>query len=103
LNKNGDRMLRSMPANAATAHRQREQQTREFKEGYKIRSGIESTNAEIKGAHGADNLRVRGQARVDLSMRLKAMALNTKRAVRYHVSLFREAVTTGFSESPAMG
>ena len=53
-----------------------------FKEHYKIRSGIESTNAELKGPHGMRKLRVRGRMRVKLSVYFKALALNVKRALR---------------------
>lgn len=83
--KSGERTLRSRRAAAATAHRQREQQTKAFKEAYKIRSGVESTNAELKGRHGAGDLRIRGRSRVTLALQLKALALNTKRAVQHHV------------------
>jgi hypothetical protein len=91
LIKTGDRTLRCRTASAATAHRQRLQRTDQFKERYKKRSGIESTNAELKSRHGADDLRVRGQEPVTLSMRLKAMALNVKRAVQYHAARLRES------------
>ena len=91
LLKTGDRRLRCRTASAATSHRQRLQRTDQFKERYKKRSGIESTNAELKSRHGADDLRVRGQEPVTLSMRLKAMALNVKRAVQYHVTRIRES------------
>ncbi|MFQ5382371.1 MAG: transposase, partial [Dehalococcoidia bacterium] len=92
--KSGERTLRCGRTTAATAHRQVEQQQPEFKERYKKRSGVESTNAELKGRHGADDLRVRGRPRVDVAMRLKAMALNAKRAVQYHVRKLRETVAT---------
>jgi len=86
----GYRTLRCRTSKAATAHRQRQQQTKQFKEQYKIRSGVESTNAELKGRHGANDIRVRRQERVTLSMRLKAMTLNAKRAVQYHTQRLRE-------------
>lgn len=53
-----------------------------FKERYKIRSGIESTNAELKGKHGMKKLRVRGGERVKLAVYMKALACNMKRALR---------------------
>ncbi len=89
-----DRVLGWRPAAAATATRQREQQERPFKQAYKIRSGIEATNAEIKGRHGARKLRVRGEDRVGLAMHLKALALNAKRAVQYHTELLRAELGT---------
>lgn len=80
----GTRKLRWRDTRAATATRQRQQRTASFKEGYRIRSGIESTNAELKGRHGAGNLRVRRKARVEVAMCLKALAVNAKRAVQHH-------------------
>jgi hypothetical protein len=85
--KGGQRVLRWKPAKAATATRQHEQRQATFKEGYKIRSGVESTNAEYKGRHGAKKLRVRGEQRVAMMVRLKAAALNVKRAVLHHTEL----------------
>ena len=85
----GNHTLRWRDVKAATATRQREQQEPAFKEAYKLRSGIESTNAEIKGRHGAGDIRVRGGPRVEAAMFLKAAALNTKRAVQYHTEALR--------------
>jgi hypothetical protein len=87
-----DRVLNWRDVKAATAARQREQQDRAFKEAYKIRSGIESTNEEFKGRHGAGDLRVRTRPRVELAVTLKAMAMNVKRAVGYHVDRLSEAM-----------
>lgn len=85
----GDRVLDFRDVRAATETRQREQQTPAFKKDYRLRSGVESTNAELKGRHGAGDLRVRGRARVELAVILKAMALNAKRAVQHHVETLR--------------
>lgn len=65
------------------ARRRAEQQTAEFKEQHKIRSGIEATNSEMKGCHGLRKLRVRRRPRVKLAVRLKVMALNVKRYVMH--------------------
>jgi hypothetical protein len=83
---NGDRQLRRSPASIATEVRQAEQQTPAFKERYRIRSGIESTNEELKGRHGLGDLRIRGKPRVELAVTLKTLALNVKRAVQWHVT-----------------
>ena len=69
-------------AKAATATRQREQRGAEFKDRYRLRSGIESTNEELKGGHGANDIRVRGRERVKLVLFFKAMAVNAKRSGR---------------------
>ncbi len=87
---NGDRQLRRAPATIATEVRQHEQQQPAFKERYKKRSGIESTNQELKGRHGLGDLRVRGKPRVELSVTLKALALNVKRSMQWHVSKMAE-------------
>jgi len=87
---NGDRQFRRAPSTIATECRQAEQQTPAFKENYKKRSGIESTNQELKGRHGLGDLRIRGKPRVTLSVQLKALALNVKRAMDYHVSKLAE-------------
>jgi len=84
--KDGRRTLQRSVAGVATQTRQREQQTPAFKERYKIRSGIESTNAELKSRHGAGDLRVRGKVRVNMAMHMKATALNVKRATAWHVT-----------------
>jgi hypothetical protein len=81
----GDRQLRRVPATIATETRQHEQQQPAFKERYKKRSGIESTNHELKSRHGLGDLRIRGKPRVVLAVTLKALALNVKRVVQYHV------------------
>lgn len=75
-----ERILRWRDVKAATATRQREQRGTVFKERYRLRSGIEATNSELKGPHGADDLRVRRLARVEMVMNLKGLALNAKRA-----------------------
>jgi hypothetical protein len=85
----GPRQLGWRPAEAATTKRQIEQQTPEFKERYKIRSGIESTNSVLKGVMGAGELRVRGQPRVTLAICLKALALNVSRCLAYHLKSFQ--------------
>jgi hypothetical protein len=87
-----ERVLRWRDSKAATAARQREQQEPAFKQDYKLRSGIESTNAEIKGRHGASDLRVRGRTGVEVAMYMKAAALNAKRAVQHHTDVVRASL-----------
>lgn len=69
----------------AMARRRKEQKTRAFKESHKIRSGIEATNSELKRSHRLGKLRVRRRKRVELSVRLKVLALNMKRYVNHLV------------------
>lgn len=75
------RVVRFTPADVAVAQRRVEQETAEFKERYKIRSGIEATNSELKRCHGLAKPRVRRRPRVALSARLKVLGLNIKRYV----------------------
>ncbi len=77
----------------ATARRQREVKTREFKERYKTRSGIESTNAELKHKHGAARLKMRGHKRIELAMTLKSLAVNIKRMILYVLAEINRART----------
>ena len=83
--RNGDRALRWTPRQIALENHRKRQKEPSFRLLYRKRSGIESTNAEIKHRHGAARLRVRRRERVSLVMLLKVTALNIKRAVSYHV------------------
>ena len=56
-----------------------EQQTRRWKERYKIRAGIEATNSELKRSHGIGRLRVRRAVRVCFAVACKLAACNIKR------------------------
>jgi len=55
------------------------QQTRAWKDRYKIRSGIEATNSELKRSHGIGKLRVRRMAKVCFSVACKVISCNIKR------------------------
>ena len=55
------------------------QQTNEWKDRYKIRSGIEATNSELKRSHGLGRLRVRRLAKVCFAVACKLIACNVKR------------------------
>ncbi len=58
------------------------QQTSEFKQFYKLRSGVEATNAALKTAHGFAKLWARGRDRVTFAVLMKTLALNFKRYAR---------------------
>jgi hypothetical protein len=58
------------------------QQTTEWKDRYKIRSGIEATNSELKRAHGIGKLKVRRLAKVCFAVACKLIACNIKRWAR---------------------
>ncbi len=55
------------------------QQTTEWKNRYRIRSGIEATNSELKRSHGIGRLRVRRLAKVCFAVACKITACNIKR------------------------
>jgi hypothetical protein len=55
------------------------QQTDEWKEDYKIRSGVEATMSELKRGYGMARLRVRGLSRVHFAVVCKVIACNIKR------------------------
>ena len=55
------------------------QQTDEWKDEYKIRSGIEATMSELKRGYGMGKLRVRGLVRVHFAVVCKLTACNIKR------------------------
>ena len=63
-----------------------EQQTTEWKEQYKIRSGIEATISELKRSHGIGKLRVRRAAKVCFAVACKAIACNIKRWAEAHTA-----------------
>jgi len=86
----GSRQLRRAPATIATEVRQHEQRTRGFKDRYRTRSGVESTNSTLKGRHGLGKLRVRGKPRVDVAALLKTLSLNARRVVQHHVTLWQQ-------------
>jgi hypothetical protein len=60
------------------------QQTPEWKDRYKIRSGIEATNSELKRSYGIGKLRVRRAARVCFAVACKVTACNIKRWAKAH-------------------
>ena len=86
--RKNERVVRFTPADVAVAERRAEQETPEFKERYKIRSGIEATNSELKRCHGFSKPRVRRRPRVELSVRLKVLGLNIKRYVGHLTDVY---------------
>jgi hypothetical protein len=68
------------------AQRRRHEQTEEFRESYRWRSGIESTNSGLKRRLGLKRLRVRGMPAVKLAVMLKLTAWNILRAVAMRLS-----------------
>lgn len=69
----------------------RQEASEEFQKRYAIRAGIEATMSELSRGHGMNKLRVRGEARVKLSVYFKALACNLKRALRCWLERSRRA------------
>jgi hypothetical protein len=63
------------------------QQTTEWKDRYRIRSGIEATNSELKRSHGLGKLRVRRAPKVCFAVACKVMACNIKRWAKAQAGL----------------
>ena len=64
------------------AQRRVHEQTYEFKDKFRWRSGVEGTNSHLKSDVGAGQLRVRGMASVRFAVVLKALGLNILRCAR---------------------
>ena len=62
------------------------QQTTEWKEQYRIRSGVEATMSELKRKHGMGKLRVRRAAKVCFAVACKVIACNIKRWANAHTA-----------------
>ena len=75
----GDFRLEITPEIRLRDHMYALQQTTAWKDRYKIRSGIEATNSELKRAHGIGRLRVRRIAKVCFAVACKVIACNIKR------------------------
>jgi hypothetical protein len=63
------------------------QQTTEWKDRYRIRSGIEATNSELKRSHGLGRLRVRRASKVCFAVACKVIACNIKRWAKTQAAL----------------
>jgi hypothetical protein len=63
-------------------NRRRTQEGHEFREKYRLRSGIESTNSILKRVTGMSRLRVRGKAAVFSVMLLKVAGFNILRSIK---------------------
>ena len=80
--KKGRYRLRYKPKDMAGSHRRVEQEGLNFKERYKIRSGIEGTISEANRITGLKRVWTRGKDRVTMSVYMKALAINIKRYIQ---------------------
>ena len=76
-------LLNYTPKEVRGALRRQYQQTDEFRQKYRYRSGIEATNSRYIHMTGARRLRYRSLSRVDYAARLKALGINLFRAAKY--------------------
>jgi hypothetical protein len=88
------RRLRFSREDVAIAQRRQEQETAEFKEAYKIRSGEEGTHSRLKNHRGMGRLRVRGQPAVRFVVTFKVIAENCHRAIRHVLQSAQKAAQT---------
>jgi len=83
--KTNYRLLYTHKAAESSFHR-RYEQSAEFKDKYRFRSGIEATNSRYIHMTGARRLRYRGLKRIDYAARLKALGINMFRAATFMAS-----------------
>lgn len=79
--KRGDHRLKYKRKDMATSRRRYEQESKSFKQRYKVRSGIEATISEADRVTGLKRVWTRGGVRVAMSLFMKALAINIKRFV----------------------
>ena len=80
--RGGDYRLKYKRKDMVSSKRRVQQETHDFKERYKIRSGIEATISEADRVTGFKRSWTRGKKRVTLSVFMKALAINIKRFVQ---------------------
>jgi len=91
--KGGNYRLRYKRKEMATSRRRREQESEDFKERYKIRSGIEATISEADRLTGLKRSWTRGKERLSMSVYMKALAINIKRFVQSELEKAKKALS----------
>ncbi len=97
--KGGNYRLRYKRTDMATSRRRQEQETDDFKERYKIRSGIEATISEADRVTGLKRTWNRGKDRVAMSIFMKALAINIKRYVHSELEKAKETISYSSTRS----
>ena len=85
-----------------SARRRRHEQTPEYRDQYRWRSGIESTNSSLKRRLGLKRLRVRGMPAVQLTIYLKLAGWNLLRAVALRAIRAVRALQAASAPKPAL-
>ena len=91
--KGGDYRLKYKRKDMASSKRRVQQESHDFKERYKIRSGIEATISEADRVTGFKRSWTRGKKRVTMSVFMKALAINIKRFVQSRLDKAKEALS----------
>jgi len=96
--------LRFTDEQLALAWSRAREQTPEFKKSYKRRSGIESTNAELKTGHDMGKVWARGKKRVTFAVVMKVLAVNIKRFAKARCAerARQQAATAGIGVDGAL-
>jgi len=76
-------LLRYTPKEAELTIRRQYEQSDEFKDKYRYRSGVEASISRFIHMTGARRLRYRGLKRVDYAARLKALGINIFRTAKF--------------------
>jgi hypothetical protein len=84
-------LLRYTPKEAEATIRRQYEQSDEFREKYRYRSGIEASISRFIHMMGARRLRYRGLKRVDYAARLKALGINIFRTTQFLVKQENQA------------
>lgn len=90
--KDGNYVLRYELKEMATSKRRVEQESSEFKERYKKRSGIEGTISEADRVTGIKRSWTRGEERVRASFFMKLAAVNVKRSIANRLKEIKRGV-----------
>ena len=100
-------VLRYTEAQFRCAQRRVRENTPEFRDVYRWRSGIEGSNSHLKRRTGAGRLRVRGMGPVRLAVTLKVLGLNILRCARALAARIAAVMLAGWpvfaGGSPRMG
>jgi len=88
------RRLRVKREDIAKSKRRREEKTVEFKEKYKIRSGIEATISHLKNDLGMKRLSIRGSPSVNFRVIFKVLAYNIRQMSNYVLETIRKGAKT---------
>lgn len=101
----GDHTMRHWDKQQRLEERRQREESAEFKEVYRMRSGIEATNSHLKCSMNYGRVRVRGLGRMRYVVTLKALGLNIMRCWRWakKKGMPENRGKTGVSDTSAPG